>query len=66
MKRTYPLGDRPAGMTYSEYQEARAVWTGERRPPRPGEWYISGAIPTVERSLAAAGYRIVKEAAPMP
>lgn len=22
----------------------RAVWTGEMRPPRKGEWYLSGAI----------------------
>lgn len=22
----------------------RAVWTGEKRPPRKGEWYLSGAI----------------------
>lgn len=22
----------------------RARWTGEKRPPRKGEWYLSGAI----------------------
>jgi len=22
----------------------KAVWTGEKRPPRKGEWYLSGAI----------------------
>lgn len=22
----------------------RAVWTGEKRPPRAGEWYLSGSI----------------------
>lgn len=24
--------------------DAVAIWTGERRPPRKGEWYLSGAI----------------------
>jgi hypothetical protein len=24
--------------------EPRAIWTGERRPPRKGEWYLSGAV----------------------
>jgi len=22
----------------------KAVWTGEKRPPKKGEWYLSGAI----------------------
>lgn len=37
-ERTYPLG---------QYQNRHqvAVTTGEFRPPRKGEWYISGAIP---------------------
>lgn len=24
--------------------ELRAQWTGEKRPPKTGEWYLSGAI----------------------
>lgn len=33
----YPLADW-AG------RNKMAVWTGEKRPPRKGEWYLSGAI----------------------
>ena len=29
------------GMTH---KNMRARWTGEKRPPRKGEWYLSGAI----------------------
>jgi hypothetical protein len=25
------------------YKEVKAVWTGEKRPPKKGEWYLSGA-----------------------
>lgn len=25
-------------------RSVRAVWTGEKRPPKRGEWYLSGAI----------------------
>ena len=27
-------------------QNIRAQWTGEKRPPRIGEWYLSGAMIT--------------------
>ncbi len=26
------------------YREIKAVYTGEKRPPKKGEWYLSGAI----------------------
>jgi len=26
------------------WSKVRARWTGERRPPRKGEWYLSGAV----------------------
>ena len=55
MTKTYPTCDQPnrnelralgiepraAG---SCYHNVRAVWTGERRYPQKGEWYLSGAI----------------------
>jgi hypothetical protein len=57
MPRTYPLGDTP---TIAETGEAsfntryngtfRVVSTGEKRPPRKGEWYLSGAIITGYRA----------------
>lgn len=28
---------------YQERRRIMAVWTGEKRPPRAGEWYLSGA-----------------------
>jgi|tagenome__1003787_1003787.scaffolds.fasta_scaffold20914069_2 hypothetical protein len=46
----YPIaaGERlPAGMTPST-TKARA--TGERRPPKRGEWYLSGAIIEAHRA----------------
>jgi len=32
------------------YKSVRAQWTGEFRPPKKGEWYLSGAV--VEAYLA--------------
>lgn len=47
MNRTdqFPLADRdlPA-LSGLSIRDVRAVWTGEKRPPRKGEWYLSGAI----------------------
>lgn len=57
----YPLGDR---LTFPERRsfglpvvggvtvEASVVarWTGERRNPTAGEWYLSGAITTAYRA----------------
>lgn len=28
-----------------------AVWTGDKRPPRAGEWYLSGSLITAYRAL---------------
>lgn len=36
----YPLGSRER---YRERNMA-AMWTGERRAPKAGEWYLSGAV----------------------
>ena len=48
----YPLVDYPAGHT--NRSNLRAVWTGEYRQPREGEWYLSGAI--VEAYQARGDY----------
>lgn len=40
--KAYPLADYHPAMR--EHQNVKAVWTGEMRPPRQGEWYLSGAI----------------------
>lgn len=42
----YPIADEdalglPAGLTRAT---TRALWTGETRPPKRGEWYLSGAV----------------------
>ena len=54
----YPLGDpltlaecrqlgvRSPGGTITQgahWSTVMAVWTGEKRPPKAGEWYLSGA-----------------------
>lgn len=45
---TYPLKDYYIG--YPLQHKLRAVSTNEFRPPRKGEWYISGAIPEAYRA----------------
>ena len=57
MPRTFPLGDTPTadetgGAAFRERYKGtfRAVSTGEKRPPRKGEWYLSGAIVTAYRA----------------
>ena len=30
--------------TLREAQSVMGVWTGEKRPPKAGEWYLSGAV----------------------
>jgi hypothetical protein len=47
--RTYPLGDYVAGI--APQRDLRAVATGEYRPPRAGEWYLSGALVAAYRTL---------------
>ena len=43
--KTYPLCDRILGWPINKsQQQLRAVATGERRPPKKGEWYLSGAV----------------------
>lgn len=47
------LGVKSNGFRYAKdgkLVEVRAVATGERRPPRRGEWYLSGAIVEAYRS----------------
>lgn len=40
--------------TLRPYQ--RYVWTGEKRAVLPGEYYLSGAIPTAYRSPGGMSY----------
>lgn len=44
------LGFTPKGIALRN--SIRAKWTGERRPPRRGEWFLSGAIIEAYRALA--------------
>jgi hypothetical protein len=43
-------------------QKIRGVWTGELRPPKKGEYYISGAIPQAYKAHGnlACSYHIAK------
>lgn len=58
--KTYPIADRPSlaeqkalGVTLTAFlpsiglgaKNIATVRTGEYRPPKKGEWYLSGAIP---------------------
>ena len=40
----YPLGERPTVEIQRLGNTLRARWTGEKRLPRKGEWFLSGAI----------------------
>lgn len=48
----FPIADRPTvserkkfGLEIMQpFNNLRAVWTGEKRTPKKGEWYLSGAI----------------------
>lgn len=46
MSSSYRIAD---SLRYNE-KFTHAVMTGEFRPPRKGEWYISGAIPAAYRA----------------
>ena len=54
----YNLADRVTnaqaeslGFAYGQkVRDVHAILTGERRPPRKGEWYLSGAIPEAYRA----------------
>lgn len=39
--KVYPCADQPRGHMR---RHVGAVWSGERRPPKAGEWYLSGAL----------------------
>ena len=52
-KTLYPLADRPKmadleilGLKPNKLlgQRVKAIYTGEKRPPRKGEWFLSGGI----------------------
>lgn len=60
---TYPLGDTPTaaetgGASFDERftpeampnHHFKAVMIGRIRPPKKGEWYLSGAIPAAYRA----------------
>lgn len=42
-KKLYPLADTPPGGLRLGSGPLMARPTGEKRPPRKGEWYLSGA-----------------------
>lgn len=44
MAKFYPLAN-PAS-----HKSVRGILTGEKRPPKKGEWYLSGAIPECYRA----------------
>ena len=39
-----PLINLGGGVRLSPTQEIKAFSTGEKRPPKKGEWYLSGAV----------------------
>jgi hypothetical protein len=49
MTRYYRVTDRVPGVPSREQRDCMAERTGEYRPPRAGEWYVSGAIPEAYR-----------------
>ena len=49
----YRLADEMWRTSYSKGDPSiRARWTGEKRPPKAGEWYLSGAIIEAYRAKA--------------
>lgn len=40
----YSLAERYPGALPGQLHKLRARWAGEMRPPRAGEWYLSGAV----------------------
>ena len=53
----YPIADRwgLADLPNPKRADIRARWTGEKRPPKVGEWFLSGAI--VEAYQARGNHR---------
>ena len=60
-KKTYPLSDHPNQTEWKELGSPKAITqivairTGEFRPPREGEWYLSGSIPEAYRAYSNLG-----------
>ena len=46
----YPLSDFVPGQPAVSQNHYRAIATGDFRPPKKGEWYLSGAIPAAYRA----------------
>lgn len=46
----YRLGDFVPNVSALDQRDYRGTVTGEFRAPKKGEWYLSGAIPTVYRA----------------
>lgn len=59
--KTYPLSDHPNQTEWKELGAPKqitqivAIRTGEFRPPREGEWYLSGSIPEAYRAYSNLG-----------
>jgi hypothetical protein len=52
---TYPIADEYRTCV-NPGMGVRAMWTGEKRKPRKGEWYLTGAIITAYLSPADLDY----------
>lgn len=50
MSKYYPLGDRVPNVFGKDQNNYRAKVTGEFRPPKKDEWYLSGAIVAAYRA----------------
>ena len=74
-RQTYPLGDTPTsadlpGVPFDKRfvsdflpnRHYKAVMIGRIRPPKKGEWYLSGAIPAAYRAPndLTTSYHIMK------
>ena len=42
--KTYPIANENSVIQSRKYLNMKAIYTGEKRSPRKGEWYLSGAI----------------------
>ena len=42
----YPIADsdKVKATMVAKSGDVRAVWTGDKRPPKRGEWYLSGSL----------------------
>ena len=41
--KTYPIHEGQF-LLPAKYRDVKAVFSGEKRPPKKGEWYLSGAV----------------------